>query len=133
MRIYQSMYWLSAALTLAGLVTHEGLGAPAMLPPLLTSGMPEEVIWMHHFSWHVDSVAVAAMIFLFIHAARKPGNIAIAMVAIGMSASFSAIGIALAVLESAAMWGTPAPYAWSSIAVVGSIGAWLEWRSGQEA
>jgi len=44
------MYWLSAALSLAGLVAHEALGAPMVLPPLLATDLPEEVIWLHHFS-----------------------------------------------------------------------------------
>lgn len=130
MKSYQFMYWLSASISLAGLIGHEVLGAPMVLPPLLTSDLPEEVIWLHHFSWHVGSIAVAAMIVMFVYAARKPGSMAMALVAIGMSAGFSALGIGLAIFKSDVMWGTPAPFAWSLIATVGGIGVWLEWRKG---
>jgi|GEM_PF-6456850 len=61
------MYWLTAGLSLLGLLAHEILGAPMVLPPLLETDLPEEVIWLHNFSWHVGTIAVAAMIALFIH------------------------------------------------------------------
>ena len=124
------MYWLSAALSLAGLVAHEALGATMVLPPLLATDLPEEVIWLHHFSWHVGTIAVAAMI---VHAARKPGSIAMALIATGMSAGFAALGIGLAVYGSDVMWGTPAPFAWSLIAVIGGVGVGLEWNAGTSA
>lgn len=126
---YQLMYWLAATLSLAGLVAHEALGAPMVLPPLFATDLPEDVIWLHHFSWHVGSIAVAAMIIMFVHAALKPGNIAMALIATGMSIGFAALGIGLAVYASEVMWGTPAPYAWSVVAVVGGVGACMEFNS----
>ena len=128
---YQLMYWLSAVLSLAGLVAHEALGAPMVLPPLLATDLPENVIWLHHFSWHVGSIAVAAMIIMFVYAALKPGNIAMAIIATGMSIGFAALGIGLAVFGSDVMWGTPAPYAWSLIAGIGAVGAWMEFNVGK--
>ncbi|MEE4143529.1 MAG: hypothetical protein V2I26_01935 [Halieaceae bacterium] len=126
----ESMYWLAAILSLAGLVAHEALGAPMVLPPLLATDLPEDVIWLHHFSWHVGSIAVAAMIIMFVYAALKPGNITMAVIATGMSAGFAALAIGLAIVGSNVMWGTPAPFAWSLIAVIGSVGVGLESRAG---
>lgn len=123
---YKLMYWLAAALSLAGIVAHEAIGAPMVLPPLLETDLPENVIWLHHFSWHVGSIAVAGMIVMFVLAALKPGNIALASIATGMSAGFAALGIGLAVYINDVMWSTPAPYAWSVVAVVGGVGAWME-------
>lgn len=128
---YTLMYWLAAALSLAGLVAHEAIGAPMVLPPLLATDLPENVIWLHHFSWHVGSVAVVGMIVLFVHAALKPGNIAGALIAAGMSTGFAAVGIGLAVYVNGVLWATPAPYAWSVVAVVGSVGAWMEFNAGK--
>lgn len=133
MEKYRLMYWLAAALSLAGLVAHEALGAPMVLPPLLATDLPENVIWLHHFSWHVGSIAVAAMIVMFVYAARKPGNIAMAIIATGMSAGFAALGIGLAVYASDVMWATPAPYAWSVLAVVGGAGVWMEFNTGRSS
>jgi len=129
MEKYRLLYWLAAALSLAGLVAHEALGAPMVLPPLLATDLPENVIWLHHFSWHVGSIAVAAMIIMFVHAALKPGNVAMALIATAMSTGFAALGIGLAVYANDVMWATPAPYAWSVIAVVGGLGACMELNS----
>jgi hypothetical protein len=126
---YRLMYWLAAALSLAGLVAHEAIGAPMVLPPLLAADLPENAIWLHHFSWHVGSIAVAAMIIMFVYAALKPGNIAMAIIATGMSAGFAALGIGLAIYGSDVMWETPAPYAWSVVAAVGGVGAWMDFNA----
>jgi hypothetical protein len=100
-----------------------------VLSPLVATELPENVIWLHHFSWHVGSIAVAAMIIMFAHAALKPGSIAMAVIATGMSSGFAALGIGLAVYASDVMWGTPAPYAWSVVAVVGGVGVWMEFNT----
>ena len=126
---YKMMYWFATLLSLAGLVAHEAIGAPMVLSPLVATELPENVIWLHHFSWHVGSIAVAAMIIMFAHAALKPGSIVMAVIATGMSSGFAALGIGLAVYASDAMWGTPAPYAWSVVAVVGGVGVWMEFNT----
>ena len=56
-----------------------------------------------------------------------------ALIATGMSAGFAALGIGLAVYGSDVMWGTPAPFAWSLIAVIGGVGVGLEWNAGTSA
>jgi CHASE2 domain-containing sensor protein len=87
------------------------------------------VIWLHNFSWHVGSIAVAAMIALFVQAARKPGSIFVACLAFAMSIGFATLGVGLAIFGSAVLWATPAPYVWSVIAVVGTTGLGFEYRS----
>jgi hypothetical protein len=119
--------WLlgfAAAMSFLGLVAHELLGAPLVLPPLSSTGLPENVVWLHHFSWHVGTIAVVAMTGLYLYAATRPGNIAMAVIATGMSLGFACLGIGLAVWGSDVMWETPAPYVWSAIAVVGGLGVW---------
>ena len=123
------MYWLAAGFSLLGLVAHETLGAPMVLPPLLTTDLPEEVIWLHNFSWHVGTIAVAAMIVLFVRAARTPGSFFVVCVAIGMSVGFAAIGIGLALVGSGVLWETPAPYLWCLVAITGGLGLMVELKA----
>ncbi|MEO0437350.1 MAG: hypothetical protein AAF098_10615 [Pseudomonadota bacterium] len=109
---------------MATLLAHELLGAPMVLPPLADAGLADEVVWLHHFSWHVGSVAVVAMAAMFLYASVKAGNLPMAFIASLMSLGFALLGIGLGVLGSSAMWGTPAPYVWTVIAVLGLFGLW---------
>lgn len=44
-----TFFTIAAFLSLLTLFAHEFLGAPLVLPPLKTSGLPASVIWLHHF------------------------------------------------------------------------------------
>ncbi|MEE4110023.1 MAG: hypothetical protein V2I24_11775 [Halieaceae bacterium] len=116
----------ASVLALLGVAAHELLGAPKVLGPLKASGLPDNVVWLHHFSWHVGSVAVLAMIALFLLAVYEPDGYAYAAVATAMSLGFAALGIGLAVFGNRALWKTPAPYPWTLIAVIGVLGLLLE-------
>lgn len=116
----------ASVLALLGVAAHEVLGAPKVLGPLKASGLPDNVVWLHHFSWHVGSVAVLAMIALFLLAVYEPDGYAYAAVATAMSLAFAALGIGLAVFGNRALWRTPAPYPWTLIAVIGFLGLLLE-------
>lgn len=130
---HRPMYWLAAGLCLLGLAAHELLGAPMVLAPLTSTDLAVEVIWLHHFSWHVGSIAVAAMVALFAIAALRPGNGGMAIIATCMSIGFALLGAGLGVFGNSVMWQTPAPYLWSLIAVIGGLGRWFEWKAGSES
>ncbi len=115
----------AAGLAALGVIAHEVLGAPKVLGPLKNSGLPLEVIWLHHFSWHVGSVAVAVMIALFLLAAWQPQGLIFAALATMMSAGFATLGIGLAVLGNRALWRTPAPYPWTLVATLGGLGLYI--------
>ena len=123
------LFYMAAGLSLLGVLAHEVAGAPKVLGPLKTSGLPEGVIWLHHFSWHVGSVAVLAMISLFLLAAWQPSGFLFAAVATAMSAGFAALGIGLAIFGNRALWRTPAPYPWTLIAILGGLGMYFMERS----
>ena len=108
----RTFYLIAAALSLLGAVGHELRGGPVMLGPIETSGFPPDVVWMHYFNWHVGTVAVLAMIIMFLLAARRREHVAHTMIASAMSAGFAAIGMSLAIFGDPALWTTPAPYAW---------------------
>ena len=119
--------WLlkgAAFLCVVVLLAHELAGAPLVLPPLSEVAIDEEVVLLHHFSWHVGTVSVIAMAVMFYYASSRRSNLALAAVATFMSAGFWSLAIGLAVLKSGAMWGTPAPYFWGLISIVGGLGVW---------
>ncbi len=119
------LFLAAAGLSTLGVVAHEVAGAPRVLGPLKHSGLAPEVIWLHHFSWHVGSVAVAAMIALFCLAAMQPQQLLLAGIATLMSSGFAALGIGLAIFGNRALWRTPAPYAWTLVALLGGLGLYL--------
>ncbi len=123
------LLYIAAGLSLLGVLAHELAGAPKVLGPLKTSGLPDGVIWLHHFSWHVGSIAVLAMMSLFLFAAWQPSGFLFAAVATAMSAGFAALGIGLAVFGNRALWRTPAPYPWTLIAILGGLGMYFMERS----
>ena len=96
-----------------------------VLTPLQGSGIDEEVIWLHNFSWHVGSVTAIAMSGMFLYSSVRPGNLALAVVATLMSIGQSVVGVGLAVFASSALWDTPAPYIWSIVSILGVIGIWI--------
>ncbi|WP_269620469.1 hypothetical protein [Zhongshania sp. BJYM1] len=114
--------WAAIVLCVLVLIAHELLGAPMVLPPLSAADLAADVIWLHHFSWHVGSIAIIAMIALFILATKKPENLLMATVATAMSVGFALLGLSLAIVGDKALWGTPAPYAWCIVAILGSLG-----------
>ena len=118
----RTCFWAAAALALAGLSAHELIGAPMVLPPLSGAGLAPEIVWLHRFSWHVGSIAVAAMIALYVAAGLRRDRLAMAVIATAMSAGFATLGIGLATFGSGALWGTPAPYAWTLVTLVGGAG-----------
>jgi hypothetical protein len=123
------LFYIAAGFSLLGAIAHELAGAPKVLKPLKTSDLPDSVIWLHHFSWHVGSVAVLAMISLFLLAAWQPSGFLFAAVATAMSAGFAALGIGLAIFGNRALWRTPAPYPWALIAILGGLGMYFMERS----
>ena len=120
-----ALFLIAAGLSLLGVLAHEIVGSPKVLGPLKTSGLPDNVVWLHHFSWHVGSVAVLAMIALFLLAARSNDGLTYAVIATAMSAGFAALGISLAEFGNRALWRTPAPYPWTVIAILGGAGLLL--------
>jgi hypothetical protein len=119
------LYRCAAIICFLTLLAHEVLGAPMVLKPLAESALDEEIILLHHFSWHVGSIAIIAMIFMYTYASLKQGNVVLAIIATAMSLGFALLGIGLAVYGSEVIWGTPAPYVWSLVTLVGAVGIWL--------
>lgn len=117
------LFLIAAGLSLLGLVAHELVGAPRVLRPLKDAGLPPQVVGLHHFSWHVGSVAVAGMIVLYLLAVWHPAGAIFAIIASAISAGIAAFGIGLALFVNPALWRTPAPYPWSLIAIIGGLGA----------
>jgi len=124
-QVSNQLFKAAAIISVLALLAHELIGAPLVLPPLSDAGMDEEVIYLHHFSWHVGTVSVIAMAAMFYYASVRPGNIALAVAATSMSIGYWALAIGIALFSSSVMWSTPAPYFWGIIAVLGGAGIWM--------
>ena len=129
MSLSKLLYVIAAALSLLGAAAHEFVGAPMVLGPLEGSGLPADIIWLHHFSWHVGTVAVMGIVALFGFAVVHPASRLLAGIASSMSAGFAALGIALAVFGNPVVWTTPAPYPWTLVALLGFLGVALAPRA----
>lgn len=125
MHLSKLLYVIAAVLCLLGAAAHEFVGAPMVLSPLEDAGLPPDIIWLHHFSWHVGTVAVIGMVALFGFAVVHPSGRLLAGIAASMSAGFAALGIALAVFGDPVVWTTPAPYPWTLVAILGFLGVLL--------
>lgn len=130
MKFSQILFLLAAALSVLGALAHELVGAPKVLTPLADTELPRDVIWLHHFSWHVGTIAVLAMATLFVLATRQAHARTFAIIATVMSGAFATLGIGLAIFGDAALWTTPAPYPWTLIALIGLAG--IATRRGQD-
>ncbi len=128
MRMASIIYLIAAVLSVLGAVAHEVLGAPKALAPLANSNLPADIVWLHHFSWHVGTVSVLAMAVLFILAGRGKSGQTFAVIATSMSAGYAAIAISLALFSNPVLWTTPAPYPWALITVLGLIGIFTQSR-----
>lgn len=122
MKLANLLFLAAAGISFLGALAHELIGAPMVLDPLQDSGLPKDVIWLHHFSWHVGTVSVLAMVAMFILAALRENGLVFGLIATVMSAGFAGLGISLAAFGNAALWQTLAPYPWTVIAVLGGIG-----------
>lgn len=114
--------WAAAGFSLIGLLAHELAGSPMVLPPLAKTAMPATVISLHRFSWHVGSIAVIAMIAMFVLAIFMDSQMPMAVIASAMGAGFTILAVGLGVRGNAGLWKTPAPYIWALVAITGAAG-----------
>ena len=126
MKLEEILFYLAAILCFLGGLAHELIGAPMVLSPLAETNLPEEVIWLHHFSWHVGSISLIGMILLYVYAARNKGNYPVAFIASITLAGFAILGISLALFGNPVLWSSPAPYVWVIVSMIGFWGVSLE-------
>jgi hypothetical protein len=129
MPLWKLLYVFAAVLSLLGAAAHEIVGAPMVLAPLEGSGLPPDIIWLHHFSWHVGTVAVMGIVALFGFAVAHPAGRLLAAIASSVSLGFAALGVGLAVFGDPVVWTTPAPYPWTLVAILGFLGVMLAPRA----
>ncbi|MBO6506513.1 MAG: hypothetical protein JJ850_00355 [Kordiimonadaceae bacterium] len=117
-------FLIAAVLSLLGAIAHEVVGAPKVLGPLADTNLPVDVIWLHHFSWHVGTIAVLVMVYMFVQSARISDQAHLGIIATSISIAFSLLGIGLASFGSASLWTTPAPWAWTLVSLFGLLGCY---------
>lgn len=116
---------MAAIACIAVMLGHELLGSAKVLDPLHQVALPADVVWLHHFSWHVGSISLVATAAMFVLGGRKTEHLILATFGTAISTGFAILGIFLAVFGEAALWNTPAPYPWAPIAVLGGTGLYF--------
>ncbi len=124
-------FYLAAGVCIAAMLGHEVLGNSKVLDPLNEVDLPADVVWLHHFSWHVGSVALLAMAAMFVLAARKAEHLILAVFGTAISLGFAVLGVSLALLGDPVLWSTPAPYPWAISAAFGGAGICLVGKASQ--
>ena len=115
---------LAALLCLLALLAHELVGTPMMLSPLHTADLDQNVIWLHHFSWHVGTIIALTLLGMFGYASFRAEGLLLALVATLVCAAFALLAVMLAVFGNPVLWTSPAPWVWSTVAVIGGFGTW---------
>ena len=118
-------FHMAAIACIAVMLGHELLGSAKVLDPLHQVALPADVVWLHHFSWHVGSISLVATAAMFVLGGRKTEHLILATFGTAISTGFAILGIFLAVFGEAALWNTPAPYPWAPIAALGGTGLYF--------
>jgi hypothetical protein len=116
---------MAAIACIAVMLGHELLGSAKVLDPLHQVALPADVVWLHHFSWHVGSISLVATAAMFVLGGRKTEHLILATFGTAISTGFAILGIFLAVFGEATLWNTPAPYPWAPIAALGGTGLYF--------
>ncbi|MEM7359919.1 MAG: hypothetical protein AAF431_12535 [Pseudomonadota bacterium] len=120
---------LAALLCLIALLAHELIGTPMVLAPLHAVDISENVIWLHHFSWHVGTIVALTLMGMFSYASLRTEGLILAVVASLVCAAFALLAFALAIFGNAVLWTSPAPWVWSLVAMIGGFGVWKARRA----
>ena len=116
---------MAAIACIAVMLGHELLGRAKVLDPLHQVALSADVVWLHHFSWHVGSISLVATAAMFVLGGRKTEHLILATFGTAISTGFAILGIFLAVFGEATLWNTPAPYPWAPIAALGGTGLYF--------
>lgn len=119
-------YYISAVLCFFGVALHEFAGAPQVLPPLQETDLPNSVIWLHYFSWHISSIFLVGFAAVYIYCARFEGNKPFATISSLVFFGLGVVAITLTIGYDPSLWGTPAPYLWFMVSFFGFIGVAIE-------
>lgn len=116
---------MAAIACIAVMLGHELLGSAKVLDLLHQVALSADVVWLHHFSWHVGSISLVATAAMFVLGGRKTEHLILATFGTAISTGFAILGICLTVFGDAALLNTPAPYPWAPIAVLGGPGLYF--------
>ncbi len=119
-------YYISSALCLLGIAIHELAGTPQVLPPLHETDLPNSVIWLHYFTWHITSIFLAGFTAIYFYCARYTGNKPFAIISSLVFLGLGVTGVILAIGYDPSLWDTPAPYYWFIVAFFGFLGGVME-------
>lgn len=119
----RALYALAAFLTAAIMLAHVFLGGPVAVDPLIASqDVPENAVWLLYFTWHDGTIALTLCAGAFAYAAATGRQRTIALFAALITLGFGLLGLGVAAFGNGILWGTPAPYAFGLIGIIGLVG-----------
>lgn len=104
-------------------VAHVFGGGPVAIDPLLAQqDIPEVAKWLLYFCWHDGTVVLIICAGAFAYSGLRRGHRAVGILAALIVSAIGLLGLGVTLFGSDALWATPAPYAFSAIAVLAWIG-----------
>jgi hypothetical protein len=97
---------MAAIACIAVMLGHELLGRAKVLDPLHQVALSADVVWLHHFSWHVGSISLVATAAMFVLGGRKTEHLILATFGTAISAGVAILGICSAVFGDETLWNT---------------------------
>lgn len=124
------LYFLASGLCLAITYAHVFLGGPVVVDPIRASSeLAPPVIWLSYFTWHDGTVALVISALAYGYAGAKAGQRVLASFFTLMLAGFGLAGLAIALFGSPVLWQTPAPYAFTVIALIATVAIYIDRRT----
>lgn len=123
------LLWLASVLTVFITAAHVFLGGPLVVPELMASqDVSETVAWLLYFCWHDGTVTLLIVAVAFAFCAVRPGQKMLGVFATAIVLSIGLLGLGLTLFGNAALFSTPAPYAFNIIGLIAMFGVMTDKR-----
>lgn len=124
------LLWLASVFTVVITGAHVFLGGPLVVPELMASqDVSETVAWLLYFCWHDGTVALLIAAGAFAFCAARPGQNVLAVFATVTVFGIGLLGLGVAIFGNAALFSTPAPYAFNIIGLIAAAGILTDQRA----
>jgi hypothetical protein len=99
-----------------------GGGRMFVRPLLADTHLVPEVKWLSYVSWHVTSILLLGSAAAFVHVAKHPGDLPLAVLVTFMQGAVAALCLVVGLRLHPIMLRLPAIYLFSLIAALGAAG-----------
>lgn len=118
MEASRTLYTVGAVMGLFTAGAHELVGNPDTIGKLGSSNLDDLTVWTFHWTWHLDIVGPLAMAALLLVGARVVPGKWLTTSALALSIAYSLVSLGVALFGDSVFWQSPAPYVWTTIALI---------------